>query len=296
MRTKNRAVLPVDGLYDWRSFWRDPYHLLFFVPWWAFFLIILAIYLATNLLFAIAYSFDLQGIANAEQGSFLDAFFFSVHTYGTIGYGSMYPKSIYVNSIVTIESIVSLIEVALLTGLTFSRFARSNARIVFSKVATVANYNGVPTLMFRLANQRSNIILEAKINACLLIDEVSQEGHKLRRFYDLNLIRDKTPYFILSWLAMHPIDQNSPFYLLSQEALEERQAVIIVTVIGLDETVMQELHARHVYYMSDILWNHRFVDIFEQLPNGKTRINYRHFNMVEPVVPENNPVNTKIHK
>jgi inward rectifier potassium channel len=212
-----------------------------------------------------------------------------VQTYGTIGYGAMFPKSLYTNTIVTVESLVSLIEVAVLTGLIFGRFSRSTARVVFSEVATVTRYNGTPTLMFRLANQRSNIILEARLNAYLLIHEVSAEGQKLRRFYDLKLLRDKTPNFILSWLAMHPIDKDSPLFHLSEQELQARHATIIITVIGLDETIMQEIHARHTYSIADIFWGYRFLDIFQQLPNGKTRINYQNFNQIELVEIESIP-------
>jgi len=280
---QQRKQLFMTGAIDWRSLIRDPYHLFFVMPWWLFFCMIALIYLVTNLLFALLYTLDQNAIANAQSGSFADAFAFSVQTLATIGYGAMYPQTAYAHAVVTIEALVGFVEVGLLTGLIFSRFAKSTARILFSKHAVVCNYNNVPTLMFRIANRRHNLILEARLSAYLLIEEVSIEGQKLRRFYDLKLLRDKTPNFILSWLAMHPIDQSSPLFERSLQELINRQATILVTVIGLDETVMQEIHARHSYSVSEILWNYRFVDIFSYLPNGKAQINYRRFHEVEAV-------------
>lgn len=271
------------GAIEWRSLIRDPYHLFFVMPWWLFFCMITLVYLATNLIFAFLYTLDQNAIANAESGSFAHAFAFSVQTLATIGYGAMFPQTDYAHILVSIESLVGFIEVGLLTGLIFSRFAKSTARILFSRYAVVCNYNNVPTLMFRIANRRHNLILEARLSAYLLIEEVSLEGQKLRRFYDLKLLRDKTPNFILSWLAMHPIDPSSPLWERSLQELSDCQATILVTVIGLDETVMQEIHARYSYSINEVLWNYRFVDIFNYLPNGKTQINYRKFHEVEAV-------------
>ncbi len=278
-----RKKFLMTGAIEWRSLIRDPYHLVFVMPWWLFFCMITLIYFATNLFFAFLYLLDQNAIANAQSGSFTDAFAFSVQTLATIGYGAMFPQTAYAHAVVSIEALVGFIEVGLLTGLIFSRFAKSTARILFSKHAVVCNYNNVPTLMFRIANRRHNLILEAKLSAYLLIDEVSVEGQKLRRFYDLKLLRDKTPNFILSWLAMHPIDQSSPLFQRSPQELIDCQATILATVIGLDETVMQEIHARHSYSINEILWNYRFVDIFSYLPNGKMQINYRNFHEIEAV-------------
>ncbi|MGK7957105.1 MAG: ion channel, partial [Crocosphaera sp.] len=185
----------------------DLYHWLLALRWRYFLILISLFYFGINSLFALAYMTAKDGIANAEQGSFKDAFFFSIQTLSTVGYGSMYPQSLYAQILVTIEIWVGLLLLTILTGLMFARFSRPTAKVLFSNVAVICPYNGIPTLMIRTANRRDNRILEAQIRLCFILNEVSEEGYQLRRFYDLELLRSQTPVFDLSWLVMHPIDQ-----------------------------------------------------------------------------------------
>jgi inward rectifier potassium channel len=275
--------LQIDGLGAWYSYWRDPYHLMLTVPWWGFVLIILLTYLGASALFAILYMLQPGSIANANPSSYIDAFFFSVQTLATIGYGAMYPKTFYANSIVTVEAVFGLVGLALMTGLTFARFSRPTARVVFSQVAVIQAYDGELMLMFRSANKRRNQILEAQMRVYLLQDEVSAEGQSMRRFYDLRLTRQRTPSFTLTWTVMHPIDHQSPLHGLTAEALSQKKAVIVASLSGIDETVMQTIHARHTYAAQDILWNHRFVDIFYDTEDGHRYLDYNHFHHAEPV-------------
>src|SRR6476646_1746542 len=196
----------------WYSYWREPYHLLLTIPWTGFLALTVLSYGMTNAIFALLYLAQPASIAHAKPGSFLDAFFFSVQTLASIGYGAMYPQTVYADAIVTVEAMVSLVGIALLTGLAFARFSRPTARVTFSHVAVIGPYEGVPTFIFRTANQRRNQILEAQIRLYLLRDEMSLEGHSMRRFYELKLLRSRTPSFTLSWTVLHPIDEYSPFY------------------------------------------------------------------------------------
>lgn len=275
----------IEGLGQWVYYWRDPYHLLLTVPWWVFFLLLTLGYGLVNTVFAGLYLMDgnPEAIANAQSGSFADAFFFSVQTLGSIGYGAMYPTTLYTNSVVAIQAMVSIISVAVITGLAFARFARSNARVSFSDVAVVEPYNGVPTLVFRTANRRRNQILEAQLKVYLLRDEVSQEGQQMRHFYRLPLIRDETPRFTLGWTVMHPIDESSPLWGETLQSLEQRNTVILVSLSGLDETIAQSLHARHVYAARDVRWNYRFVDMLYDTARGDRYVDYRFFNAIEPI-------------
>ena len=268
------------GLGAWHSYWRDPYHLLLTIPWIGFLVVVTLFYLVANTLFAFAYLIGGNNIGNARPGSFLDAFFFSVQTLATIGYGAMYPKTTYANLIVTFEAMVGLIGLAVLTGLAFARFAQPTARVIFSKLAVISPYEGVPTLMFRTANQRRNQILEAQLRVSLMRDEISAEGLFIRRLHELELIRNWTPSFSLSWLVLHPIDESSPLYGASQESLLQSRASIIVSLSGVDETVSQMIHARHSYAAHEILCNHQFVDIFHETPDGHRYIDYNHFHDV----------------
>ncbi len=265
------------------SNWNDPYHLLLTIDWLRFIALTVTSYIVANTVFAFLYLAGGDSIKNARPGSFLDAFFFSVQTMATIGYGAMYPQTDYANFLVSIEALVGLLGVAMATGLMFARFSRPTAKVLFSRVAVIAPHNGVPTLMLRVANERRNQILEAQIGLSLLRDEVTAEGQFMRRFYDLKLVRSQTRTFALSWMVMHHIDESSPLYGATSESLEEAETDIIVTLTGIDETVSQTVHARHYYMTEEILWNMRFVDIFTKKPDGRRVLDLNRFNEVTPV-------------
>ena len=201
----------------------------------------------------------------------------------TIGYGSMYPRTDYANTVVAIQALFGLWGVAMVTGLAFSRFSKPTARVIFSRVAAIAPFNGVQTLMYRTANQRFNQILEAQQRATLIRDEVTSDGDYMRRFYDLTLVRSQSPIFALTWTVMHVIDENSPLYKLSAKDLIEQQAEIVITLTGIDETVSQTIHARHSFVASEILWNMKFVDIISRTPQGKRVVDYTCFHEVKPI-------------
>lgn len=275
--------LNIVGMGAWYSYWRDPYHLMLTLPWSGFLALTALGYLVANALFALAYLAGGDGIENARPGNFSDAFFFSVQTMASIGYGAMYPRTAYTNVLVTLESLTGLMGLAMGTGLMFARFSRPTARVIFSRVAVITPYEGVPTLMFRAANQRRNQILEAQMRVGLGRDEVSVEGQSMRRVYDLNLIRSQNPLFSLSWTAMHPIDEQSPLYGVTPESLDEAEAALVVTLSGLDETVSQIIHARHTYASRDILWNMRFVDIISKTKEGNRFVDYSRFHDVVPL-------------
>ncbi|GBF80742.1 ion channel [Aphanothece sacrum] len=260
----------------------DLYHWLLVISWSHFLLLISLFYGLINLIFALAYLTTGNGIANAQPGSFKDVFFFSIQTLSTVGYGAMYPQSFYAQILVTLEVLIGLLLLAILTGLMFARFSRPTARVIFSKVAVICSFNGVPTLIFRTANQRENQILEAQVRVSFIRNEITTEGHHLRRFYDLNLLRSQTPMFGLSWSVMHPIDENSPLYGASIDDLEAVDGEIWVTLTGLDETFSQTIHARYTYYWSNIVWNYKFVDIFTRSPNGQVYIDLKNFHNIVP--------------
>jgi inward rectifier potassium channel len=271
------------GFGAWYSYWRDPYH-LFLTASWPWFLVLISLgYVAINMLFALAYLLGGDCIANAQPGSFLDSFFFSVQTLASIGYGAMYPKTVYAHTIVTIEALTGLMGIAVMTGLSFARFSRPSARILFSRVAVITLHDGVPTLTFRTANQRRNQILEAQLRVYLMRDEITAEGNFIRRIRDLKLVRQQTPSFTLTWLAMHPIDEHSPLFGMTTESLMETKATLVVTLSGIDETVAQVVHARHTYYARDILCNHRFIDIINHTADGHRNIDFNYFHEVEPI-------------
>jgi inward rectifier potassium channel len=263
--------------------WSDLYHLLLTLSWPSFLALGGLLYLLSNTFFALVYLAGGDCIQNAQPGYFPDAFFFSIQTMATIGYGAMSPRTPYANVVVTVEALVGLVGVAMFTGLAFARFSLPTARVLFSNVAVISPFNGVPTLIFRTANSRGNLIVEAQIGVTLVRNEVTFEGQIMRRFHDLKLVRRKTPIFALTWTVMHPIDEKSPLYGATAQTLAEEEVEIVVTLTGLDGTVSQTIHARHAFAAHEILWNMRFVDIFSQTRDGRRCIDYNHFHDVTPL-------------
>jgi inward rectifier potassium channel len=262
--------LPRDG-------WRDAYHRLLTMPLWVFMTVMASAYLLVNALFAGLYLLDPDGIVGARRGDWADAFFFSAQTLGSVGYGAMWPRSVYANGVATAEMFVGLFNLGVATGLLFARISRPTARIMFSRLAVVTPLDGVPTLMFRAANRRRNLVLEAEVSVTLIHDVRTLEGHTLRRFDELSVLRSKSPLFFLTWQVMHAIDETSPLFGETSESLWARKAEILVVMKGLDETFVSTIHARASYTPDEIIWGSRLADIFTSLPGGERAIDFRRF-------------------
>ena len=252
-----------DGLGFFRSL--HVYDLLLTMSWTRFLLLVAATYLVSNSIFALAYLGLGSGALNASgadsMGSFSRAFFFSVHTLSTVGYGHIVPASAPANMLMTLESIFGIFGIALTTGLVFARFARPTAKILFSANAIVAPYQDGHGVMFRIANQRSTQIIE--LEATVVFSKmVEEEGKRVRRFYPLPLERAKVTFFPLAWTLVHPIDKHSPFCDLQSEECARADAEIMVLLKGIDETFSQTVHARSSYKAHEIRWGAKFADIY----------------------------------
>ena len=179
--------------------------------------------------------------------------------------------------IVSIEALWGFAFFAFVTGLAFAKFSRPTSRVMFSDVAVISNYDGKPHLKIRLANQRTNRIVDVKASLVLLRDGVTQEGFKMRFFQDLSLVRDHVPLLQLTWTLLHPIDENSPLYGVTQEALQRNEDEIIVSLSGQDETMSQTIHTRHSYVSDEIICGAFFEDILKRREDGKIEVNYNLF-------------------
>jgi inward rectifier potassium channel len=260
----------------------DLYFFLTTISWPALLSIILALFAFINCLFALGYMID-GGVANARTGSFADAFFFSVQTMATIGYGTMAPRSFVSNILVSIEALSGLTSLAVVTGLVFARFSRPTARVRFSRVVAISPRDGVPSLMFRAVNQRSNRIVEAQIHVVLSRWETTREGESMRRFYDLALARGRNALFSLSWTVVHPIVEGSPLLGETAASLKASRSMIIASLIGMDESFLQNVHVRYVWVADEIVWGMRFADVLHEFPDGTFAIDYSRFDEVVPV-------------
>src|SRR5207248_2822898 len=265
-----------------RHFYTDVYHSWLRSPWRVGIAALTALYLGLNCLFAAAY-LAVGGVANLRPGSFADAFFFSVQTIATIGYGHMVPVAVAADGLVTIESLVGLLGVAMATGLMLAKFARPTARVLWSNVTVVAPYEGTNALMFRVANQRGNQVVEAQVRVTMLISETTAEGSPIRRNIDLHLLRSVSTVFALSWTVVHPLTRDSPLVTHTREQLRKGRAEIVASLVGLDDAFNQTIHSRHVWDMDEIRWNARFVDIMGPLPDGRQGVDYTRFHDVFPI-------------
>jgi inward rectifier potassium channel len=264
----------------------DLYHSLVTAPWPVLIAVIAAAFTVANLLFALGYYLD-GGIENARSHDFADMFFFSVQTMATIGYGKLVPISLFANILVSIEALTGLVALALMTGLVFAKFSLPTARVRFSRYAVIGPRDGTNSLMIRMANMRANRIVEANIHVVLARQETTIEGEAIRRLYELQMTRNSSAMFVLSWTAVHHITESSPLFGATRESMAGSAPEIIVSITGLDETFSQTIHARHTYELDEIAWNARFADVLVLHPDGSRSVDYTHFDEVVKLTPVN---------
>jgi inward rectifier potassium channel len=263
--------------------WRDLYHNLLTFSWPKFSIVILAIYLLINLLFGLLYFLAPGSIAEMRPYSFFDAFFFSVETLATVGYGHMYPESIYGHFIATLEIMVGMFGMAVITGLIFIRFARPTARIVFSNTAVIAQFDGKPTLMVRVANLRHHPMAEVRFRLMTSRAILTKEGETVVVFPQLKLIFDRLALFPVAVTLRHPIDETSPLYGLRPEEFDEHYVRIYASVSGVDTVISASVYRQQAYDISQIQWNRRFVEIYSEMPDGRFTVDYARLHDTEPV-------------
>ena len=265
-----------------RPYFQDVYHRLLAAPWWSAFAAIGLLWIGMNGLFAVAYVAT-GGIANSS-GTFLEAFFFSNQTMATIGYGAMFPQTTAANVLVAVESVVGLLITALSTGLVFAKFSVPVARVQFTDRCVITTFDGLPTLMFRVANSRGNHVVEAHVRVTLNRTETTAEGRPFFRMRDLVLARERSSSFTNTWTVIHPIDANSPLHGLTAADLTDSAARLVATLVGIDGTTGQTIHARHVWFDDDLLFRHRFVDMVFRTGQAVT-LDFTKFNRIEAETP-----------
>jgi inward rectifier potassium channel len=263
--------------------WEDFYHRALTISWPRFFGIAVGVFLLYNVVFALLYQIVPGGIANENPRGLAGAFFFSVETLSTVGYGDMHPQLLYTHVIATAEMILGIGNIAIVTGLIFARFARSRAKILFGKYAVVRPIHGKPTLMVRAANMRLNLISQASAHLHLIRMHTTPEGYRLRKIEDLKLVRDRHPVFRLSWSLMHVIDESSPLFGATPDSLREREAAILLEIEGVDDTTSQPLVAMHQWDVDDLRWNHGHADLVRRNEDGTYVIDYTVFHDVFPL-------------
>jgi inward rectifier potassium channel len=258
--------------------WRDTYHLILTLSWPGFAGFVFGIYLLINVVFAALYLLEAHAVAEMKPGSFFDAFFFSVETLATVGYGHMYPETFYGHLITMLEIIVGMFGLAVITGLIFVRFSRPTARIHFSKVAVIAPFDGVPNLMIRLANLRM----------ILLRNVITAEGDEVRRFRSLKLEFDRLIAFPAVLTVRHRIDEESPLFGMTPEDFQQQDIRIIASIVGVDTVIVAPVQSFGDYNYEQIEWNRRFVEIYDQNEEGQWTVDYARIDETEDIAPIKN--------
>ena len=261
-----------------RGFGADLYHHAMAVSWFLFFGSAALIFIVLNSGFAVLYLLGDAPVANVRPGSFLDLFYFSIETSATVGYGDMHPDTSYGHLVATVEIFTGMSFLAVMTGLVFARFSRPRARFIFAEHPVVAQHEGRPTLMIRMANARHNFISGATARLWLIRAERTAEGEFLRRYYELHLQRNENPVFVLSWTIFHAIDESSPLYGSTSDDLAQTDAALVLTVSGFDDIS----HARRGYSHDDVRWRHRYADIVADQLDGRWVLDFTRFNEVRP--------------
>jgi len=266
----------------------SPYHSLLTMSWPRFVLLAFVGYLLTNALFATGYLLcglgALAGTSGVTQGEqWLEAFFFSVQTLSTVGYGHISPVTTAANALMTVESICGLFALALGAGLIFGRFSRPLARVIFSDKAVLAPYRGMMALMFRVANRRRSQMVDLESRLVMSRLEQTDTGPK-RQFYGLELERHKVSFMPLAWTIVHPIDEDSPLHDVTEEEFLASDAEILILLTGMDETFSQMVHGRSSYKAHEVVWNARFQSLYEpDRPGGRLAIDIAKLHDIEPV-------------
>lgn len=264
------------------------YHILLTMTWTRFLLLVLLLYFVSNIVFGSVYSlFGTGALVDTSSAPmtniFLRSFFFSVQTFATIGYGTIHPVGFMPNLLVTIESYYSLLANALITGLVFARFSRPEAKIIFSQHAIVAPYRDITGFMFRLVNNRNSQLIEVRAQV-MYARFVEENGQRVRRFDVLNLERERVSFLPLGWTVVHPIDEDSPLFGVTEEMLRDNDAEILIVLSAIDETFAQQVHARTSFKPSEIMFGYKFSNMYEKTePNEPIAIDVRLLSEIEKV-------------
>jgi inward rectifier potassium channel len=289
-------IINPDGKFNVRrrgTTWRDvhPYLYMLNARWPVFLAWIFAAYLVINLFFAFVYYFGvgMAHLRGAEASTaalrFLNALFFSAHTLTTVGYGNIYPDGVLANSVAASEALLGLLGFALATGLVFGRFSRPAARVAFSEKMVVAPYQESTSLQFRIANRRSNNLMELEVRVLLMTVEPAGDA-MLRKYKPLELERPNVQFLPLAWTVVHPIDETSPLWGKTAGDLANLKAEFLILIKAFDDTFFQTVHVRYSYRHDELVWGVRFASTFEVDAEGRMVLDLGHLSALQAVQEE----------
>ena len=261
---------------------RDLYHWTLLLSWPQFASMVFTIYVAVNLVFSTFYFLGRPCIAGAS--TFSDTFFFSVETLATVGYGHLYPDTLYGHVVATVEIMLGMFGMAVITGLIFIRFSRPTARLIFSRNLVISPFDGQPALMMRVANLRNHAMAEAEFKMMFIRTERVKEGEKMRRFYPLTLQFDRLIAFPVALTIRHIIDEKSPLYGLTAADLETQDVRILTSIICIDTVIPAPVQSQQDYDWKDIHFGMRFVEIYTDVDDHTMAVDYGRLHDIEPIL------------
>ncbi len=264
---------------------RDMYHSLLNLSWLEFILFLIGAYALVNTLFALLYLLGNGCIADMPPGSFASAFFFSVETLATVGYGHMYPATMYGHLVTTAEIMVGMFGLAVMTGLIFVRFSRPRALFVFSRSLVLSNFDGQPALMLRIANLRHQAMVEAEFRLMLMRNEWVKEGDTMRRFHDLKMQMPRLTLFPAALTLRHIIDEQSPLHGVTPETLESGDCRFVASIVCVDTVIPAPVQSQQDYSWKEVRFGERFSEIWQEDENGLFTVDYGRLHDTEPATP-----------
>ena len=260
----------------------DPYHFAVSLSWKRFAFFFIAVEIGINALFAGLYALQPASIANQPIPGFFSAFFFSLETLATVGYGEMYPGSTYGHIVSSLEIVTGTVFTAIMTGLLFIRFSKPRARVLYAAHPVVAMNNGKPTLMLRIGNARSNVLHNVTVSMHTLVLAISDEGQNQANIVELPLLRSRIPIFAILYTMMHVIDETSALHGIDQTSEEFRSLRFFVTLSAKDPSIGQEVSDLHTITGTDVRLGMRYVDAVKRVGANKVVADYSLLSAIEP--------------
>lgn len=271
--SENARLVRSDGSFNVRKLHQsfearaNIYHRLIKMHWLKFGLVIIGFYVLVNLIFGTVYYFigieHLEGVSSVDHLSdYWEAFFFSSQTLTTVGYGKISPAGYLTSFVAAVEALFGLMLFAIMTGLLYGRFSRPNPKLLFSSKAIIAPYLDINGLMFRIANEKNNQLMNLKLSLVFSRNE-NTDGNIVRRYYTLETERASVLFLPTAWTVVHPITKESVLFNQTAESLRSSDGEFIVSVEAINDTMIDPVHTRMSYLYNELIWGAKFRPMLE---------------------------------
>ena len=265
-----------------RTAFGDPYRLAVALTWPRFIIALISAEFVLNVVFALLYLLQPGAIANARPGSITDAFFFSIETLATVGYGEMYPADLYGHVISAVEIVTGVGFIAVITGLIFVRVSRPRPCFRYADTIVLTRHLGKLTLMIRVASDHLSILYDAEARLSVLIPGRMDEEQPSRSVVGLPLVRDGVPVLALSWTLMHVIDEASPLAGLDSPAMVAAGLRLFLTMRAEDATLSTTVRDLRAYDAVDIKPGRRYANALSISDDGLPVLDLDRLSSLEP--------------